>query len=31
MRALGTMALWQLNAGKDTVLAALGLRSKDQP
>jgi MFS family permease len=31
MRALGTLALWQLNAGKDTVLAALGLRSKDQP
>jgi MFS family permease len=31
VRALGTMALWQLNAGKDTVLTALGLRSKDQP
>jgi len=31
MRALGTMALWQLNAGKDTILAALGLRPKDQP
>ncbi len=31
MRELGTMALWQLNAGKDTVLAALGLRPKDQP
>lgn len=31
MRALGTMALWQLNAGKDSVLAALGLRPKDEP
>lgn len=31
VRALGTMALVQLNAGKDTVLAALGLRAKDQP
>jgi MFS family permease len=31
MRALGTMALWQLNAGKDLVLGALGLRGKDQP
>jgi len=31
MRELGTMALWQLNAGKDTFLAALGLRPKDQP
>jgi MFS family permease len=31
MRALGTMALWQLNAGKDTVLSALGLRSRDRP
>jgi MFS family permease len=31
MRALGTMALWQLNAGKDFVLGALGLRDKDQP
>ena len=31
MRALGAMALWQLNAGKDSVLAALGLRAKDQP
>jgi hypothetical protein len=31
MRALTTLALWQLNAGKDFVLGALGLQDKDQP
>jgi MFS family permease len=31
MRALGTMALWRLNAGKDQLLGAFGLRGKDQP
>ncbi len=31
MRVLSARALWQFNAGKDFVLDALGLRSKDQP
>jgi MFS family permease len=31
MRALGTMALWRLNAGMETLLGFLGLRSKDRP
>jgi MFS-type transporter involved in bile tolerance (Atg22 family) len=31
MRALSTMALWRLNAGKDVILDFLGLRSKDRP
>jgi len=31
VQALGTLALWRLNAGKDVILDFLGLRSKDQP
>jgi MFS family permease len=30
VRALRTMALWRLNAGKDVILDFLGLRSKDE-
>ena len=30
-KELATQALWQLNAGKDFVLGALGLRDKGQP
>ncbi|MEO0019610.1 MAG: MFS transporter [candidate division WOR-3 bacterium] len=29
IRVLGNFALWRLNAGKDTVLEALGIKSKD--
>jgi MFS family permease len=31
VQAIGTLALWRLNAGKDVILEFLGLRSKDQP